>query len=319
MDAMKASQEDREANRAKVYVEELTERIGRATRNDGTIEALKGLHLNRISRPTALNHTVSHPGFCVIAQGSKDIFLEHEQYHYDCAHYLLVTASLPLVSQIREASPASPYLSLRLELDPLLVGAVLAEVNHRAPLGAAEVRAIDVSALDAGLLDATVRLIRLVDSPADAHFLAPIITREIIYRLLMGAQSHRLRHIAVQGAQTHLITKAIEQIRKDFNQPLRMDDLAQTLGMSVSSFHHHFKAVTAMSPLQFQKRVQLHEARRLMLGKAFDATQAAYQVGYSDVSHFSREYKRLFGLPPMRDVEKLRNGAGHNNVDSTVI
>jgi AraC-like DNA-binding protein len=160
--------------------------------------------------------------------------------------------------------------------------------------------------LDANLLDAVVRLVRLLDSPAEAHVLAPLIKREIIYRLLMGEQGSRLRQIAVLGGYTHHIALAIARLRKDFKEPLRIESIARELGMSVSGFHHHFKSVTAMSPLQFQKQLRLQEARRLMLGQNLDATSAAYRVGYDDASHFNREYKRLFGAPPMRDVERLR-------------
>jgi AraC-like DNA-binding protein len=171
------------------------------------------------------------------------------------------------------------------------------------------VRAINVNSLDAGLLDAVVRLVRLLDTPSEAPFLAPLITREIVYRLWRGEQGDRLRYIATLGGYTPHIVKAIERLHKDFDQPLRIDRIARELGMSVSGFHHHFKAVTAMSPLQFQKRLRLQEARRLMLGEGLDAASAGYRVGYNDASHFNREYKSLFGLPPIRDVEQLREAA----------
>ena len=169
--------------------------------------------------------------------------------------------------------------------------------------------AIAVSPLDAGLLDAVARLVQLLDSPADARFLAPLVTREIVYRLLRGEQGGRLGHIAVLGGSTHRIAEAVERLRHDFDRPLRIEELARELGMSVSGFHHHFKAVTALSPLQFQKQLRLQEARRLMLGEHLDAASAGYRVGYDDASHFNREYKRLFGVPPMRDVERLREAA----------
>jgi AraC-like DNA-binding protein len=153
-------------------------------------------------------------------------------------------------------------------------------------------------------------LARLLDSPAEERVLRPLITREIVYRLLMGEQGNRLRHLALLGGHTDRITEAVERLRRDFNQPLRIDSLARELGMSVSGFHHHFKAVTAMSPLQFQKQLRLQEARRIMLGESLDAASAGYRVGYDDASQFSREYKRLFGQPPMRDVERLREAVG---------
>jgi AraC-like DNA-binding protein len=171
------------------------------------------------------------------------------------------------------------------------------------------VSAIDVSSLDASLLDAVVRLVRLLDSPTEARFLAPLIAREIVYRLLMGEQGDRLRHIAVLGGDTYRMARAVERLRKDFDRPLKIESIAQELGISVSGFHHHFKAVTAMSPLQFQKQLRLQEARRLLLGDGLDAASAAYRVGYYNASHFNREYKRLFGLPPIRDVERLREAA----------
>jgi AraC-like DNA-binding protein len=309
MDSMDPQQVEREARRVQANRGELVERIARAIRKDGRVEPLKGLRLHRASSPTESVHGMSGFAFCVIAQGSKEVLLGDTRYQYDPAHYLLATAELPVVSQVIEASQERPYLSLRLELDPTLVGSVMVEAGHFSPRSHADVRAINVSPLDASLLDAVVRLVRLLDTPAEAPFLAPLITREIVYRLLMGEQGDRLRHIAVQGGHTHRIARAIEQLRKEFDQPLRIDDIARELGMSVSSFHHHFKAVTAMSPLQFQKQMRLQEARRLMLGEGLDAASAGYRVGYNDASHFNREYKRLFGLPPLRDVERLREAA----------
>ena len=301
----------READRVQANGEDLVERVARAAREDGPVEPLEGLYLNRSSSLKKL-HSVSNPCFCVIAQGSKEVFLGNERYQYDPAHYLLFTAELPVVSQILEASPERPYLSLRLDLDPTLVGSVMVEAGHSSSQNQAEVRAINASALDASLLDAVVRLVRLIDTPVEARVLGPLVTREIVYRLLLGEQGDRLRHISALDGHTHRIARAIEWLRKEFDQSLRMDDMAQELGMSVSGFHHHFKAVTAMSPLQFQKQLRLQEARRIMLGEDLDAASTAYRVGYDDASHFNREYKRLFGLPPMRDVERLREAAGQN-------
>jgi len=309
MDSLHLQQAEYEAQRAQANRQELVERIAQAIREDGRIELLKGLYLHRSSSPTEPVHGVSKPAFCVIAQGSKEVFLGENRYQYDPEHYLLTTVELPVVSQVLEASQAQPYLSVRLHLDPTLVGSVLVEADIPSPPGHGDVKAIDVSLLDASLLDAVVRLVRLLDSPAEARVLAPLITREIVYRLLMGAQGARLRHIAVLGGYTHCMSRAVDLLRKDFNQPLRIESLAQELGMSISGFHHQFKAVIAMSPLQFQKRLRLQEARRLMLGENLDAASAGYRVGYDDASHFNREYKSLFGLPPMRDVERLREGA----------
>jgi AraC-like DNA-binding protein len=249
------------------------------------------------------------PSFCVIAQGSKEVLLGDSRYRYDPLHYLLATIELPSVRRVLEASKERPYLSLRLVLPSTLVGSIMVETGYVTPPGHADVRAIDVSPLDVNLLDAIVRLVRLLDCPAEARVLMPLITREIVYRLLIGDQGSRLRHLALQGGYTPHIVRAIERLRQDFDQPLRIELLARELGMSVSRFHHHFKAVTAMSPLQFQKQLRLQEARRLMLGENLDAASAAYRVGYHDASHFNREYKSVFGVPPMRDVQDLREAA----------
>ena len=302
-----------EAQHAQANRAELVARIARAIPDDGRVEPLKGLYLFRASLPTELLHSVYTPAFCVIAQGRKEVFLGEERYQYDPAHYLLTTVELPVVSQIREASKAQPYLSVRLQLDPALVGLILVEADLPAPRGAGEVKAIDVSPLDSSLLDAVVRLIRLLDSPADARVLAPPVTREIIYRLLLGAQGARLHHVAVLGGDSHRIARVVDHLRKDFKEPLHVERIAQELGMSISGLYHQFKAVTAMSPLQFQKRLRLQEARRLMLGEHLDAASAGSRVGYDDAAHFNREYKSLFGLPPMRDVERLRQAARRNS------
>lgn len=286
--------------------QELIEYIERVVPIDGSLEALPGLHLNRASAPGKPLHSVYDPMFCVIAQGAKEVLLGAERYIYDAANYLIVTANLPVAAHVIEASKARPYLSLSLKLDPLLVSQVIIEAGHTAQPSRASVRALNVSPLDTGLLDAVVRLVRLSDTPDEARFLAPLIKRELIYRLLNGEQCDRLRYIVVQNGHVHHIARAIEQLRKELNQPLRIEHVAQELGMSVSSFHHHFKAVTAMSPLQFQKRLRLQEARRLMLSEHLDAASAAYRVGYDDASHFSREYKSLFGVPPTRDVQQWR-------------
>lgn len=298
-----------EALKVQVNRDELVERIARAIPEDGRVDPLRGLTLYRASSPTDPLHRVFEPSFCVIAQGSKEVHLGKDCYRYDPYHYLLATAELPVTGQVLEASKERPYLSLRLVLDSALVSSVMVEAGHSAPRRRDDVRALDVSLLSADLLDAVVRLVRLLDAPAEAPVLAPLITREIIYRLLMGAQDGRLRHISVLGGHSHRIAKAVKRLHSDFSQSIRMESLAEEIGMSVSGFHHHFKAVTGMSPLQFQKQLRLQEARRLMLGEDLDAATAGYRVGYDDASHFNREYKRLFGEPPMRDMERLRKAA----------
>lgn len=301
---------EREAQRAQANREELVERMMQACRKDGPAAPLDGIRLYRSSSPTELNLTLSDPAFAVIAQGSKELYLGEERYQYDPYHYCLGTLELPVASHVIEASRERPYLSLRLGLDPILVGSIMTELGHTGKPKRVDVKAMNVSSLDAGLLDAVVRLVRLIDTPTEARVLAPLIKREIICRLLLGEQGDRLRHIAVMGGYTSPIAKAIERLREAFDQQIRIEDVAQDVGLSVSSFHHQFKAVTALTPLQFQKQLRLQEARRLMFGEDLDATSTAFRVGYNDASHFSREYKRLFGLPPMSDVERLREAAG---------
>lgn len=295
---------------------ELVERLTRWVPQDGPAEPQTGLQLYRSSSPTEPVHSVNEPAFCVVAQGSKEVFMGEDRFQYDPAHYLLASVELPTVSQVLSASSERPYLGLRLVLDPTLVGSVLVEAGHLSPPGSAGVKALDVSQLDGGLLDAVVRLVRLLDNSADYRVLAPLITREIVYRLLLGRQGARLRLVAALGGQAHRIARAVERLRNDFDKPLRIESLARELGMSVSGFHQHFKAVTSLSPLQFQKQLRLQEARRLMIGESLDAAGAGFRVGYEDASQFNREYKRLFGGPPMRDVERLReatrSGAGMN-------
>ena len=301
---------EREVQRAQASREELVERLTWAIRDDGTTEPLPELRLRRASAPTGLGHGVSFPSFCVIAQGSKELLLGDSLYRYNPTQYLISTAALPIASRVTEASPERPYLGIVLKLDPTLIGSVLVEAGRRAPRNYTSMTAIDVSPLDTSLLDAVVRLVRLLDSPTEVRFFAPLVMREIVYRLMLGAQGSRLHQIAALGGATHRIAEAIERLQNDFDQSLRIEDLAQELGMSISGFHHHFRALTAMSPLQFQKQLRLQEARRLMLGEGLDAASAGYRVGYGNPSHFTREYKRLFGDPPMRDVERLREGSG---------
>jgi len=297
---------DREQDRERASSTELAERIARLVRPDGPVEAAPGLFLFRYSEPVGPVYAVSDPSFCIIVQGSKELLLGNERFRYDASRYLLVTAGMPVVGHIIEASKERPYLAVRLDLDPKTVTAVLMENGLLDSRADGAVKAMAVSRLDANLLDSVLRLVRLVGKPRDYTALAPLTIREIVYRLALGDQGGRLRQIAVVAGRAHRMTKAIELIRKDYDKPLRIAWLARQLGMSTSGLHHHFKAVTAMSPLQFQKQIRLQEARRLLLAGDSDAATAGLQVGYDDASHFNREYKRFFGEPPIRDVERLR-------------
>lgn len=309
MDMHQRQQDEHEVQRVQGYHQELVARMARAMPEDGFIQPFQGLYLVRCSSPMATIHGVLKPSLCVIAQGSKEVFIGDNRYVYDPLHYLLAAVDLPCVSHIVEASKEHPYLTCQLELPPDLVSSVMVETGYLSLRDNADVRAIDVSLLEPNLLDAVVRLIRLLDTPAESPILKPLIMREIVYRLLMGDQGGRLRHLGNPPRFTPDIARVIKHLHQDFDQPLRVEQLANELGMSVSGFHHHFKAVTAMSPLQFQKRLRLQEARRLMLGENLDAATAAYRVGYNNAAHFNREYKSVFGAPPMRDVQRLREAA----------
>lgn len=303
---------EREALRLQANQEELVEIISRTVTKDGVYEVLPGLFFNRSSKHTRPNHSLAKPAFAVIAQGRKEVLLGDDLFHYDPANYLITTAELPTVTKVIEASAEKPYLSLRLLLDLNLVNSVLVEAGLPVPRNNVEIKALDVSPLDETLLDAVVRLVRLVDNPKEARILLPLVTREIIYRLLLGDQSERLRNLGVAGGHFQRIVTVINRLRKEYDKPMRIDAMAQDVGMSVSGFHHHFKAVTAMSPLQFQKQLRLQEARRLIFTEKLDAASAGFRVGYDNASHFSREYKTLFGNPPLRDAEQLRESINHN-------
>jgi len=319
MQATKRERLEQEIQQVQAMQAELVARLQRAITTDGTIDLLDGLRLYRASAPTVLEHGVTYPVFCVPAQGSKEILLGENRYRYDPAHYLITTVELPIASRVVEASPEHPYLCFVLKLDPVLIGSVLAEAGHLALHRRTTMTAIDVSPLDIGLLDAVVRLVRLLDSRLEARLLAPLVKREIVCRLLLGEQGDTLSQITALGDATHRIAEAIEWLRRNFDQPLRIEAIAREFGMSVSGFHHHFRALTAMSPLQFQKHLRLREARRLMLSEGFDAATAGYRVGYGNAAQFTREYKRLFGAPPMRDIKQLWETATEGAADRQTI
>lgn len=298
---------------------ELVERLMRVAPKDGSVQPLAGVYVHRASQQTDLVHGITEPSFCVIAQGSKEIYLGGLRYRYDTANYLLAAAELPVTSRLVVASEEMPYLSVRISLDPAMVGSVMAEAEGTMEHCAGDMRALTVSSLDPCLLDATLRLVRLAEHPLGTRVLAPLTTREIVFRLLMGEQGSRLLYIAALGGYTNRIASTVHHIRCHFNEPLRIESLAKEAGMSISSFHQHFRAVTAMTPLQFQKQLRLQEARRLMLAEDVDAATAGYRVGYGDAAHFSREYKRLFGEPPIRDVSRFRDHSSVTGAASNTI
>lgn len=284
---------------------ELVERMLKILPEDGVLEAIPGFYLARLSKQLE-SRAVYSPAFCFVIQGGKQVFLGEEVFRYDPGNYLIYTVDLPLVFKVEEATVEKPYLGFRLDLDPGMVASVMLEAGIESRKSDASVKAINVNAISSDLLNAVVRLVRCLENPNDVKVLAPLIIKEIVYRLLQDGQGRRLSHLLTSAKETQRISQAIGHLRENYDQPLRIEDVAREFGMSVSGFHHHFKSVTAMSPLQFQKQIRLQEARRLMLGEDLDAASAGFRVGYEDPSYFSRDYKKLFGAPPQRDIAKLR-------------
>ncbi|MBR0645905.1 AraC family transcriptional regulator [Plastoroseomonas hellenica] len=280
--------------------------IDRFTGEDGIHEtAIPNLALVRCSRPTVPLHGLHKPALCIIAQGRKQVILGDAIHHYDSARYLVASVDVPVIGQVLEATAPRPYLCIRLDLNL----AVLSELALELGLGRGNAEpgpSLAVSPVTTDLLDAAARLVRLLGSPHDIPPLAPLAEREILYRLLTGEQGARLCQIAHAGSRLQQVNRAITWIRANFDRPFRIEQVAAAAHMSASALHEHFKAVTAMTPLQYQKQLRLQEARRLILSQAMDAASAGHSVGYESPSQFSREYSRLFGAPPIRDIARLR-------------
>ena len=260
--------------------------------------------ISRESGPTALAAGLYVPMLCVVAQGAKRLLLGDRESRYAPGELLLNSVAVPASGGVVEATPARPCLWTMIELDPALVGDVLLQAGT--PSDGVALPALGLAPLDAPLLDAVTRLVRLLDAPTDFEFLAPLILREVVYRLLDTDQAPRLRQIAAQGGDAAPILRAVERLRDPYAEPVTVELLARECGLSPSAFHRRFKKVTAMSPLAYQKRLRLQEARRLMVGEGLDAAGAGNRVGYGDPSQFSREYRRLFGVPPRRDAVRIR-------------
>lgn len=303
----KAIRDTTEDGRLEAAIAALGENIARWTeQGEQFTTAVQGLALFRRTEPSEPVTGMYEPSLCMVAQGAKRVQLGDDTYVYDAHHYLITSVHLPTVVQVSEASREKPYLGLRLKFDLREVSQLMADSNLPSPRTQQSSRGMATGEVTLPLVTAVQRLIELLDTEQDIPILAPIIQREIIYRLLVGDQGARLRQIAAAGSQSQQIARAIEWLKGNFTQPLRIDDLAAQARMSSSTFHHHFRSMTALSPLQYQKQLRLQEARRLMLAERLDAATAAFQVGYESPSHFSREYGRLFGAPPLRDISKLR-------------
>ncbi|MGE8498772.1 MAG: AraC family transcriptional regulator N-terminal domain-containing protein [Pseudomonas sp.] len=271
--------------------------------------AIAGLDTACATGPSLPMPTLYKPSLCIIAQGRKEVRLGAEQYIYDPLNYLVASVTLPVTGQVIDATPEQPYLSLRLDIDPAQITNLIADAGPIEVPSPSPRRALFLDRLDLSMLDALIRLLRLLDTPRDIGMLAPLALREIFYRLLHSPQGHRLHEIAIADTQSHRVARAIEWLNSHFDQPLRIEELAREVNLSPSTLHHRFKAVTALSPLQYQKQLRLQEARRLMLCDGLEAASASYRVGYESPSQFSREYSRLFGAPPLRDLARLRKTA----------
>ena len=270
---------------------------------------IPGLSIHRREEPSEPVSIMYEPLICVVAQGAKQVLLGDEAYVYDAQHFLITSVDLPTTVQVINASPQKPYLGLVLRLDQREMSQLMVDSKLPPPRPQQSSRGMATGEITLPLLTTFQRLIDLLDEPKDIPILAPIIQREIFYRLLVGDQGARLRQIASAGSQSQQIARAIDWLKGNFTRPLRIEELASQVNMSTSTFHHHFRSVTAMSPLQYQKWLRLNEARRLLLAENQDATTAAFQVGYESPSQFSREYSRMFGAPPLRDITNLRQMA----------
>ncbi|MBM7567899.1 AraC family transcriptional regulator [Paenibacillus sacheonensis] len=284
---------------------ELGRLIERHTGRDGMFgTSVPSLHLIRSSKTTLPVNTVYEPAIVIVARGTKIVMLGEDSFTYGPSSHFVVSVDLPVTSRLIQASPEAPYLCMRLGLDP----AQVLEMTQGADAedGREAKRGAFVDWTSPELLDAAVRLVRLLDTPGDIPHLAPLVVREIYYRIMKGSQGGAFKQLALAGSGTSRIASVIARIKLDYAQPLHIDELARMVHMGPSSLHRHFKEVTALSPLQYLKRIRLQEARRLLLAESLDAADAAYRVGYESATQFSREYARLFGLPPISDIKRLR-------------
>jgi len=288
---------------------DLAERISAHTSSCGeNVTAVQGLSLFRQTACTPCYMASVEPSVSLFVQGRKRINIGGVEYLCDDASFLVASIDVPVQSQIIAASEAVPQLAMRLKLDMQIVREVVSREDLPESTGPTERRGLAVGQTTTGLVSAATRLVDLLDTPEDIPFLEHLIEREIIYRILRTPQGERLRAIATSGNLSQRAAKAIAWLSTNYAKPLRMEELAEIARMGVSTLHHQFRALTAMSPLQYQKHLRLRVARERMLKDGIDATTAAYEVGYESVSQFNREYSRFFGQPPMRDIKALREG-----------
>jgi AraC-like DNA-binding protein len=288
----------------------LAESIARFTGDENQMDTeIPGLRLSRWTTPTQPASYTLESSLCLIAQGSKRVILGEETYTYDASRFLVSSVDLPVVANIIEATSEKPYLGLILELDLQEISQIIIDSNIVINSPRQAQKGMAVGQLSLPLIIAFHRLVDLLDEKENIKILAPLIKREIFFRLLSSDQGPLIQQITASGSHSHQISKAIDWLKNNYTRPLSVNELAANAGMSKSAFHNHFKMMTSMTPLQFQKRLRLNEARRLMLTQNFDALTATFEVGYESPSQFSREYSRLFGAPPLRDINRLRTTA----------
>lgn len=271
-----------------------------------------GVEVLRADAPGPRRPVVYQPTVCVVAQGSKRVYLGDDNFVYDDWHYLVLSVPLPMEGEILEASPERPFLAMRLHLNPTALGEVMlqAGLDGDGLASPAARRGVCASRFDAALHDAICRLAGAITDPSERRVLAPLAEREVLYRLVTGERGQLLREFALRDSRSYRISRVLEHIRNHFDQPLDIPSLARIANMSPSALHHGFRAVTSSSPMQYLKKIRLHQARTLMLHDGVGAGVAARRVGYNSEFQFSREYRRLFGQPPMRDVAALRAEGG---------
>lgn len=288
----------------------LCEPIARITEKAELVEtAIPGLAMYQRSEPSQPMSAMYEPTICLLAQGAKRVVLGGDTYIYDTHHFLITSVDMPTTVQVIKASRQKPCLGLVLKLDLREISQLVVDGNLPQPRVEPSGRGMALGEVTLPIVDAFKRLVGLLHEPKDIPILAPVIKREIFYRILIGDQGTRLRRMASAGSPSHQIARAIDWLKDNYAESLRVEDLASHVHMSTSTFHHHFRKMTAMSPLQYQKWLRLNEARRLMLADSLDAGTAAFHVGYESPSQFSREYSRLFGNSPARDVTNLRQMA----------
>jgi len=289
-------------------MEKLAHLIAAYAPHDGAFAMrVPGLHASRYSRVNnECVHALGLPALCIIAQGAKTVIVGQEVYEYDAARMLVFSVALPVAAQVTQASQADPYLSLKLDLDPRKIADLVLKVYPHGLPPVEERGAVYTTPVDANIVNAATRLMECLAHPSDADLLGPLVMDEILIRLLRSPIGVRVAQMGFAESSVHRVEKAISWLRARYSQPMKVDELAEMVHMSASSFHEHFKAVTSMSPLHYQKVLRLQEARRLMLSTMMDAGAASQRVGYLSASQFSREYSRFFGSAPTKDIARLR-------------